>query len=71
MDKCDFCKLWKGECQAYHYNDVYADDCCDEAAKRYLRYLQSRNSNNRTKNVNINKNTKVTNNNNKNKKGKR
>lgn len=57
MNKCDFCRngprnpekcAWRG------------DTCCDEAAKRYMQVVLSRNNKTTThnKNVNVHKHTK-------------
>ena len=56
MIKCDFCKRYNPlthKCEKMA--GLWYDTSCDDAAKRFLSFLRSKNSRSHTKNININK----------------
>lgn len=53
MNKCDFCKCYdpiRRHCVSY-----VGSGSCEEAARRYVNFVRSKNSRTHTKNININK----------------
>ena len=58
MNKCDFCR--EGPRRNPEQCGYRGYSCCEEAAKRYMQVVKSRNNHTHTynKNVNVRKNTK-------------